>query len=527
MKSSHDFELRKTTETHAFLDQVGPSFLYMYHINSRLLHFKSIQAIPYTPLTPIQTPTPTHVLSSSTHSPLDSPFSTKVASPLPGVALKTDNNSTYPLLGPLQPPSPSPRAIANASASNAESFPLSPPGLTNIAAPAAAPILPVSVDGTGIPDSSAISLSPLIPLSSPSALALSSLPSQRLSPTLSHPSPYQTPPHVHAIPSLSQSYPLDDVLDYEHGLELLSPPSPLSRTDSPFEFTGLSPRLGVVESSTLLLAGSGDNREQFFEAPVDNTNSTRSSTYLSFSSPALSASSRFSSENGYENDINPSETSSTFSSPFVAPTRLGDIGSESLSPYDRARLSLSLPPLSLGSPPPFDVNHLHRERDAGWTSTRASALNFSAVTTRSHVSDSGRSIISFNDNLSDSYADTQTLSPRNTRSPSTRTVTKSVSTTSTTSEIHPLESAARLSRVTTSDSDFDTGSEMSDLDFLSMSSEEYEASASAPTAASGSVVYTGTDGSRVMGRAGGIGGPGIEDGNESDTSSWSLAGGSD
>ena len=64
-----------------------------------------------------------------------------------------------------------------------------------------------------------------------------------------------------------------------------------------------------------------------------------------------------------------------------------------------------------------------------------------------------------------------------------------------------------------------------------MSAEEYEASVSAPAAASGSVglgsrsvVYAGTDGSGVLGRAGG---PRIEDGNESDNISWSLAGGSE
>ena len=473
--------------------------------------------------------------SSSTHSPLDSPFS---ASPLPGVALlsklKTDdvtNSAAYPLLAPLEPPSPSPCAMANVSAINAESLPPSPPGLANIAIPGVAPFLPVSVDGTRISDSSARSLPPPIPLSSPSALVLSS--SQLLSPAWSHPSPYQTPPHVHAIPSLSQSYPLDDVLDYEHGLELLSPPSPLSRTDSPFELTGLSPTLsprqGMAERSTLLLARSGDSGEQFSTASVDNTNSTRSTSYVSFSSPALSASSRFPSENGYENDFSPSETSSTFSSPFVVPTRLGDIGSESLSPHDQARLSLLLPPLSSGSSPPFDVNHLRRERNTGWTSMRASESDFSAVTTRLHESDARRPIIPFNDDISDDYADIQTLSARKrTRSPSTRTVTESVATTSTSTETHPLESAARPSRVTTSDSGFDTCSEMSDLDFLNTSAEKYEeASASAPAAASGSVVYTGTDGSRVLVRAGGIGGPGREDGNESDTSSWSLAGGSD
>ena len=293
-----------------------------------MFHFKSIQPIPYTPLSPIRTPTPTHN-SSSTHSPLDS---TKVVSPLPDVALlskfKADdiNTSTYSLLAPSQPPS----SLVNASASNAESFPPLPPGLVNIAIPGIAPFPPVSVDCTRVPDSSTTSLPPIIPYSSPSVLAHSSIPSQLLSPTGSHPSPYQTPPHVHAIPSLSQSYPLDDVLDYEHGLELLSPPSPLSRNDSPFEFTGLSPRPGMVDRSTLLSVG----RDQSSASPVDSTNTS----YVSFSSPALSASSHILSENGYENDFSPSDISSTFSSPFVVPTRLGDIGSETLSPRDQAQI---------------------------------------------------------------------------------------------------------------------------------------------------------------------------------------------
>ena len=458
--------------------------------------YKSIQSIPYTPLSPVRTPTPTHVPhnSSSTHSPLETPFST----PSPDVALlsksKTNdiNSPNYPFIAPLQPPSSLPSPMANASsARNAESFPPSPPVI--------APFLPAVVEGN----------------------ALSSVPSQLLSPTWSHPSPYQSPPHVHAIPSLSQSYPLDDVLDYEHGgLELLSPPTPLSRTDSPFELTGLSPRPGVADTLTLLSVG-GDRSSA---SPVDSTNSTRSSAYVSFSSPALSTSSRIPSENGYENDFSPSETSSTFSSPFVSPTRLGDTGSES---HDQARLGLSLPLPSSRSSQPFDIDHLRRERNTGWTST-----SFSTVTTRSHESDARRSIISFNDNISDDYAETRTL---RTRSPSMRTVTESVVTPSTSTDIHLLESAARLSRVTTSDSDFDTGSELSDLDFMSMSGGEYEAAALAPAAARGfvnlgsqSVVYPGMgNGSGEVGRAGGIGGPGIEDGNESDTSSWSLAGGSE
>jgi hypothetical protein len=76
-----------------------------------------------------------------------------------------------------------------------------------------------------------------------------------------------------------------------------------------------------------------------------------------------------------------------------------------------------------------------------------------------------------------------------------------------------------------SDSDFDTGSELSDLDFLNVSVEEYEASALAGLG-SRSVVYNDGSGG-VVGRTGGIRGPGTRDGNESDTSSWSFAGGSE
>ena len=96
-------------------------------------------------------------------------------------------------------------------------------------------------------------------------------------------------------------------------------------------------------------------------------------------------------------------------------------------------------------------------------------------------------------------------------------MTKPVATTSTSTKI--LESAARLSRVITSDSEFDTGSELFDLDFLSAG--EYEASASVPATASGSVglgaqplMYTSTvNGSGMHGRGGEIRGLGIEDGN--------------
>ena len=455
--------------------------------------------------------------SSSTHSPLETPFSTRVSSPLHEEALLSNTNDTntatftHPLLAS------SPCTADTASASKAASL---PPGLENIAVPEAATFLPVGVDGNMIPDNSATPS--LVSLSSPPALAPFSPPSQLLSPTSLHPSPYQTPPHVHVIPSLSQSYPLDDLLDYEHGLELLSPPSPLSRTDSPFELAGLSPRPGMTERSTLLLADSG---EQISAAPVDNiTNSTRN-TYLSFSSPTLSASSVFpSSETGYENDSSSSEISSTFSSPSVASNRLGDIGWESLPPHDdQPCLHRSMSPLSSRSSP-FSVNHPqlqphHRQQqewNTEWASMRISVPALSASITRPQESGARRPMIP-DDNEYGDHADIQTLGPRNnTRSPS-------ATDSATTAEIHTKESATPLS----SNFDTDTGSELSDLGILSLSDEEYGASTSAAAALrSRSVVYTRSDGGNGVRRDRGMGGSVIEDGNESDTSSWSLAGGS-
>jgi len=115
------------------------------------------------------------------------------------------------------------------------------------------------------------------------------------------------------------------------------------------------------------------------------------------------------------------------------------------------------------------------------------------------------------------------------------TATEPIATRSVSTEKHPLESATRLSRVTTSDSDLDTGSELSDLDFLNVSAEEYRASALAAAVAGGfvgpesrPVIYIGADGgSWAVARAGGIRGLGTADGKESDTFTWSLAVGSE
>ena len=89
-----------------------------------------------------------------------------------------------------------------------------------------------------------LSRSPLVPPSASSTPLVQSPFSTQVSPGSNSPtSPKPLPPfpHSHAIPSLSQSYPQE--LDYEHGLELLSPPS--SRADSPFSMAEVSPNEGL------------------------------------------------------------------------------------------------------------------------------------------------------------------------------------------------------------------------------------------------------------------------------------------
>lgn len=94
-----------------------------------------------------------------------------------------------------------------------------------------------------------------------------------------------------------------------------------------------------------------------------------------------------------------------------------------------------------------------------------------------------------------------------------RTTTESMATTSISQQA--IESAAQISRLTISTSD--NGSELSDLNFLSMSAKEYEASALAPGAVLGRRPPILSRGSGVMGRVREI------DGSESDIYSWSLA----
>ena len=83
-----------------------------------------------------------------------------------------------------------------------------------------------------------------------------------------------------------------------------------------------------------------------------------------------------------------------------------------------------------------------------------------------------------------------------------------------------------------SQSEFDTDSELSDLDSLNTPTKDHEASSSPAGRSLGleshSALHTRADGGGVaVGSSEGIRGPGIGDRNEDDTSSWSLAGGSE
>ena len=208
-------------------------------VNPDYFILKSIPAIPYTPLSPVRTPTPTHVLynSSSTQSPLDSPFSTDMSLHSPEEALisklKTDvthSPTSHPLLTSFQPSSPSPCTAdsASAPASKDKSFPtpLSPEITVSQTARTAvtgiAPLLPVNVDR-----------SPLVFPSSPPALALSSPSSHLPYPTGSQHSPYQTPMFMQFRPYLNLSLPMtclimNMVLNYFLLLLLFREPIPHS-----------------------------------------------------------------------------------------------------------------------------------------------------------------------------------------------------------------------------------------------------------------------------------------------------------
>ncbi|KAF6748897.1 hypothetical protein DFP72DRAFT_914867 [Ephemerocybe angulata] len=132
----------------------------------------------------------------------------------------------------------------------------------------------------------------------------------------------QLSPHLSArtegIPSLSQTHP--DLLDYEHGIELLSPPS--SRSESPFSVVGgaSSPNLGdptphgtpgstATTSAYLSLSEEDSNSDSEVNPSHRSSSSSRNDAFefdlLSSSAP---------------NSPQPSATYSPFSmSPFASP----------------------------------------------------------------------------------------------------------------------------------------------------------------------------------------------------------------
>ena len=180
--------------------------------------------------------------------------------------------------------------------------------------------------------------------------------------------------------------------------------------------------------------------------------------------------------------------------------------------------------MSTLSSPSFDIPYSQRHRRQQQERNTGLSARPSVSVSPTQESDGRRPKVTFNNN---DNADTQTLSP-------TRSLWTMMNRTSILPEIHSIDPAARLSRVTMSNSDFDTGGELSDLDFLNMSAGDYEPSVPATAdRGSGSAglgsrsgVYTGTyDGGGVVGKPGGIGGLQRGNRNESDRSSWSFASG--
>ncbi|KAF8178039.1 hypothetical protein BJ912DRAFT_671819 [Pholiota molesta] len=242
---------------------------------------ESIQPIPYAPLSPSRT---THVVfdaAAPTPSPPNSHM--RLSSPPP------------PHIASAPPTGVTPTGLSFQSQSEMTSSPAANPTTRDaelapsLHSPVFSPELPV------VPSPPEVKNFQHIATHSTLLRNTSQLP-----PTFNEPSTAPTQSlqqsYHQIIPSLSQSYPQD--LDYEHDLELLSPPS--SRAESPFSFAALSPDQG--HSSRTLSGFSSaisspsplrmDLGNQSYDAisphlvtPPDNTStahSTQSTAYLSF-----------------------------------------------------------------------------------------------------------------------------------------------------------------------------------------------------------------------------------------------------
>lgn len=192
---------------------------------------ESIHAIPYSPLSPSRThvvfdpsnpstPSTTGRVASLPHSPILSPAS-KLRLLEFDKSIDAITNET-----PLDShPIPVATPITRDESQTTQTL-YSSPILTPVPAPnfSRSPLVPSSASFTPLAQRN--------PFSTQVPPASSSPTSPKILPPLSH---------SHAIPSLSQSYPQE--LDYEHGLELLSPPS--SRAESPFSMAEVSPNEGL------------------------------------------------------------------------------------------------------------------------------------------------------------------------------------------------------------------------------------------------------------------------------------------
>ncbi|KAH9482160.1 hypothetical protein JR316_0004255 [Psilocybe cubensis] len=224
---------------------------------------ESIHAIPYAPLSPSRThvvfdpsapstPASGNGSAGSRHQSL--PHSPAVAS---GIEISRDVGSPKPATRSSSPQVPSPKVTSRPSS------PLAPQ-----------PPPPVSPLQQSITQSMLLGAGNLpTPTASTSIISYSTHPLQ----------------HSYTVPSLSQSYPQD--LDYEHGLELLSPPS--SRSESPFSMAGMSPTPGPVSGEGLRALSPSGSASNFSTSSFSSAVSSPSPLRMGLGNESFDAVSPF------------------------------------------------------------------------------------------------------------------------------------------------------------------------------------------------------------------------------------------
>ncbi|KAF8967494.1 hypothetical protein BDZ97DRAFT_1755920 [Flammula alnicola] len=239
---------------------------------------ESIHAIPYVPLSPSRT----HVVFDPS-SPSTPSAGSRVPSPPPPppvLAPPTGVSTTGPS------PTIEPQVRSSSAAPVAREEPVDPiQSVVSVSVPVSSPVSSILASPASpmIHPPAEAMISPTSPEVTPfqHAITQSTLldSTSDLSPTFNIPSSsnvsaefdplQQSYPQV--VPSLSQSYPQE--LDYEHGLELLSPPS--SRSASPFSMAGMSPNQDQGQRALSPFSSIGSRSTSTFSSAVSSPSPLR------------------------------------------------------------------------------------------------------------------------------------------------------------------------------------------------------------------------------------------------------------